>query len=472
MDHEILKQKLGEGLYERYKSYWVVDPIAGRLRYPLNRGDYRYNETWGGLRAFQEHIAEVRRRGVMPGVYIDGILACDTTDVGHTYGPTYGAMNPFWEDPYKCPLNPSGYVAAYASWNMCCDTEWWAEYLSQTVARIFRDTGIDYLRIDEFGHPGYPCYSTKHKHMFAPELGHNGWLQGCAEICKRAHELMDRIRPGLALTTEFYGTDHMAAYLDGAITHEVAYRRPAIRPVPCNLFRFYFPSCKPMDLDYVHVPDGHDLKLWNAMTAFGYRYPDKYLRLLREHTDAFGRGALEPLVPTLRQRVYANRFSAGDKVITAVFNARPYPVDGPLFAAENATGFHYVELLSGEEAKLVRAGNGPQMAVALRIEPMRVAVVARMPRLILTVDQADEGLVVRLEGRNAGWMVVASDLENKVLAAAPAGEQTTRLTSPELSARLRQGPVLVKLVRDGIVADLVRYQSGPLSEAVPESTPK
>ncbi len=454
MDHKLLKEKLGEALYKRYKAYWVVDPIAGRLRYPLNRGDYKYSETWGGLEAFRRHIRRVKRRGIMAGVYIDGILACDTTEVGHKYGPIYGVVNPFWKDYYKCPLSPKGYVAAYASWNMCCDTEWWANYLSHTVARIFRDTGIDYLRIDEFGHAGYPCYSTKHKHMFAPEPGHNGWLQGCAEICRRAHELMDRIRPGLALTTEFPGTDHMAAYLDGAITHEAAYRRPAIRPVPCNLLRFYFPSCKPMDLDYIHVPDSHDIKLWNAMMAFGYRYPDKYLQLLREHTDAFGRGKLEALVPTLRRRVYANRFSSADKVVVALYNARPYPVAGPVFEVREAEGYRFVELLSGRELELVRVAG--RLAVALRIEPHRAVAVARLKRHIASVRAGDEALSVKLDRAMRGCAVRLSDLDNAMLADVPVEGREVVVRSKKWARAKSVRPLLVKLVRDGIVLDMVR----------------
>lgn len=449
MKHDTLRKKLGEAFYKRYRSYWVVDPIAGRLRYPLNRGDYRYNETWGGLEAFRRHIAEVRRRGAMPGVYIDGILACDTTDVGHKWGPQYGAINPFWKDHYKCPLNPpGGYVAAYGSWNMCCDTEWWADYLSRTVARIFRDTGIDYLRIDEFGHRGYPCWSDKHKHMFSPERGHNAWLQGCAEICRRAHALMDKIRPNLALTTEFPGNDHMAAYLDGSIVYEVGHHVWPIRPVVCNLFRFYFPECKPMDLDRRTGGQGLKMKLWNGMMAFAPRYPLRYLRLLRMHSDAFGRGQATPLVHTLQARVYANRYVARGKTIIVLLNARPYPVDGPLLAVQPRKDRHFVELLRGLELRPAETARG--LALALRLEPEDIAVIADLPRLLAARREADR-VQVTVRRPQPGDVLALLGPDNEIIARRPAQPSTTLdvprdITSAGLMAALLRGRYIVDVV--------------------------
>lgn len=448
MNLETLPKTLGEALFARYKPYWVMDPVAKRLRYPLNRGDYAYNETWGGLEAFRKHVEVCKDRGTLPGVYIDGMLACDTTDVGHNFGPIYGAVNPYWEDSLKCPLNPKGYVAAYASWNMCCDTEWWADYLSRCVARIFRDTGIRYLRIDEFGHAGYPCFSDKHKHLFSPEPGLNAWLQGCAEICKRAHALMDRIRPDLALTTEFPGNDHLAANLDGSIVYEVGYHALPVRPVVCNLLRFYFPECKPFDLDYKNTPHGQEVKLWNGMGAFGSRYSLRYQRLLRENADAFGYGRVEALVPTLQGRVYLNRFSAADKQITVVLNARPYPVGGPLVELALRKGRHCVDLLRGVELKPERQGQ--RWVVGERLESSDIAVLADLP-LLAQARVEGTRIHVTLPCLMPNLQVVLSDLDNQCLDEAP-GAATVTLTAPEEAAK---GPLVVKLFRGKYLADLI-----------------
>src|SRR5690606_8306669 len=163
----------------RYKSYWVINPATGDLEYPLNRGDYQYNTDWGGLPALKNILQEIRDGGQMPMFYTDPILADDNTELGNKYGPKYGVMNPTWKDGYNVPLNPPGYVASYGGWCMDLDTQWYQDFLVQQTTRIVRDTGVDGIRFDEFGHRGYTCSNPQHEHLFA-EPGHNAWLQAVA----------------------------------------------------------------------------------------------------------------------------------------------------------------------------------------------------------------------------------------------------------------------------------------------------
>ena len=216
-----LKEELGEALYNRYKAYWVKEPVSGKLMYPLNRGDYDgYMPQWGGLPALREHIERVRQAGLLPMFYTDPILACANTKLGSQYGPTYGIINPLWTDTYNTGKTPPGYVGSYGGYNMCLDTEWYSAWLANEIARVCRETGIDGLRLDEFGHRGYVCHSDKHEHVFA-EPGHNAWLQALSKTVRQVHAAMDEVRPGLVLTTEFPGHDQMAAALEGAIVYDV-----------------------------------------------------------------------------------------------------------------------------------------------------------------------------------------------------------------------------------------------------------
>jgi hypothetical protein len=112
-----LQQTLGDALYERYKSYWVINPATGKLEYPLNRGDYACNEDWGGLPALRSYIQQHRDAGHMPMFYMEGILCCDTTETGRQFGEQYGVMNDLWTDAYRTGQTPEGYVGSYASWN-------------------------------------------------------------------------------------------------------------------------------------------------------------------------------------------------------------------------------------------------------------------------------------------------------------------------------------------------------------------
>jgi len=301
---------------------------------------------WGGLPTLGAHIEDCRQSGNLPMFYTDPILACANTKLGSQYGPKYGIRNTLWKDGYNTGKTPEGYVGSYGGYCMCLDTEWYSGWVAETLARVCRETRIDGIRVDEYGHRGYVCTSDKHEHLFA-EPGHNAWLQAIARNCRQIHEAMDEVRPGLLLTAEFPGHDHMAAALEGAIVYDVRRNKP-IRPAPINLFRFYFPECKSFEIDRPHRRNAHAMMLWNAVGAFSVLYPDEVHALLKEHTDVFERTDNEPLVPTLVPRVYANRFDSGEEAIYTVYNATGHTVDAPVLpVAEGATP-RYTNLLTKE----------------------------------------------------------------------------------------------------------------------------
>ncbi len=401
-----IRETFGDAFYERYKSYWVVNPATGKLEYPLNRGDYDYNEDWGGLPALRDYVQQHYDAGHFPMFYMEGILCCDTTQTGQQYGEQYGVMNDLWSDTYRTGQTPEGYVGSYASWNMCSDTEWWPEYLAETVARVCRDTGVGGVRLDEYGHRGYVCNSDRHEHIFA-EPGHNAWLQAVARACKLVHAKMDEVDPRLVLTTEFPGYDYMAQYLDGCIVYEsMSHVRP-IRPVPVNLFRFYFPECKVFDLDR-NEGDSLDWQLFNAMARFGGSQPAAYYRLLHELGNVFESGRREPLVPTLHERVYANRFSSDVRELTMLYNARGFTVEGPLLRVEPEEGYHYIELLRAEELD----PRGSELA--LKLGDGDVACVARFPER-LSVRRSGRLLEVRVSGDHTGLSVALCDSDGEAI---------------------------------------------------------
>lgn len=373
-----LKQELGPALYERYKGYWVREPVTGKLMYPLNRGDYDsgYMPQWGGLPALRKHIQHVRRAGLVPMFYTDPILADANTRLAQKYGLKYGIVNPLWKDPYHTGKTPPGYVGSYASFNMCLDTEWYSNWVAQTLARVCRETGIDGVRVDEYGHRGYVCLSTKHRHLFA-EPGHNAWLQALARNCRQIHAALDRVRPGLLLTAEFPGHDCMAAALEGAIVYDLRRHNP-VRPTPLNLFRFYFPQCKVFEIDRPHRRHAQHLMLWNGEGAFNAFYSEAVHVLLKQNTDVFERLGNEPLVPTLMPRVYANRFGGGEKVIHTLFNATGHTIAGPVLPVKPDSHRHFIDLLTGRELTPVKTKSG--YALQLKLKREETAVVAQLPR--------------------------------------------------------------------------------------------
>jgi hypothetical protein len=368
-----LQEELGEAFYSRYKAYWVKEPASGKLMYPLNRGDYDgYMPQWGGLPALREHIERVRRAGILPMFYTDPILACANTKLGSQSGPTYGIMNPLWTDAYNTGKTPPGYVGSYGGYNMCLDTEWYPAWLAEQIARVCRETGIDGLRLDEYGHRGYVCRSDKHEHVFA-EPGHNAWLQALSKNVRQIHAAMDQVRPGLVLTTDFPGHDQMAAALEGAIVYDVRRVGP-VRPTPVNLFRFYFPHCKVFEIDRPSRPEGRAWMLFSAVGAFSAFYSDAQHAMLKENTDAFERLDNEPLVPTLVRRVYANRFGSENNRIFTIHNATGRTVDEPILAVDADPNVHFVNLLSGQKLTPVDTAGGK--AIRLKMKRDETLVIA------------------------------------------------------------------------------------------------
>ncbi|MFP4249187.1 MAG: DUF6259 domain-containing protein [Armatimonadota bacterium] len=441
-----IREELGDAFYERYKSYWVTNPATGKLEYPLNRGDYAYNEDWGGLPALRDYVQQHRDAGHLPMFYMEGILCCDTTRTGQQFGEQYGVMNDLWTDAYKTGKTPEGYVGSYASWNMCSDTHWWPDYLAETVARVCRDTGVAGVRLDEYGHRGFVCTSDKHEHVYA-EPGHNAWLQAVSNACDLVHQAMDEVDPKLVLTTEFPGYDHLARFIDGAIVYEsMSHVRP-IRPVPVNLFRFYFPRCKVYDLDR-NTGDSLDWQLFNGMGRFGGEQPAAYYRVLNESTGVFDGRDITPLVPTVREHVYANRFDGRDKRITTLYNDADFTVDGPLLPIEREDGWHWFDLLNCRELEPQRADDGP--AVGLKLGPGDVAAIARLPER-LRVERAPGGYRVEVSGDLGGMEVQVCDADGAALTEQDA-ERSADLVIPGFADA---NPACVKLMRYGRLIDVV-----------------
>ncbi len=411
-----LAEELGDGMFKAYKNYWVINAATGQLEYPLNRGDYEYNTDWGGLPALRTYLDTIRAAGKQPWFYTDPLLADDNTKLGHQYGPQYGVMNKTYKpgDFYdSSKKTPPGYVGAYGGYVMCLDTQWYQNFVVDLTKRLVRDTGVDGIRFDEYGHRGYTCDNPKHQHIFA-EPGHNAWLQAVALNCRRTQEEVKKIKPDFVLTGEFPGNDQVAATLEGAVNYESAQHVfRGFRPIPLNVMRFYFPEHKHFDLDTSGNASGPEWRFWNATgTSFGTMHPPKYHRILEENSDVFDTRDATPLAPGLAQGVYANRFAGGGKTITLLFNARGFTVDEPLLAAPTKAGFHYFDLLNGKEIA------PPDGKIQMKLRANAVAAVALLPR-VLQMQKANGGWKVELSRKVQSATVALCTAEGEIISRAP-----------------------------------------------------
>ena len=83
-----------------------------------------------------------------------------------------------------------------------------------------------------------------------------------------------------------------------------------------------------------------------------FAYLGRTTKILRENSSAFLSNSWIPLIPTLTDSIWVNRWPSDSKTLFTIYNLRPEGFNGPLFEAPTAADFHYVSLWNHEELKL------------------------------------------------------------------------------------------------------------------------
>jgi len=340
-----------------------------------NRGDYGrsgYNPQWGGLPALKTQIDKLRNVGMVSLFYTDPIIVDPNTMTGKEHGAQWGIINPAWSDPYRCPKNPpepKGLVYHYYSYCMCLNDKDYNDFVADDMAKLIRDTGVDGIRLDEYGHPGYICLSQNHNHIFQEEG--NVWMRALRRNLQAIRQRTDEFNPEALLMSEFPGVDYLAAELDGALSYDIARKTSKLRPCQINLFRFFFPECKIFELNEGGIRSvASHLWLFNAVGVYNSSlYPEEMFAILRTWKHVFS-GPAEPLVPTQFKGVYANRFQAedGSAVAWTLYNSNKNATDGTLLKIDIPDGWKAKELVSNTD--IPADGN-----VTISLAPSKTAVV-------------------------------------------------------------------------------------------------
>lgn len=428
-----LQEKLGEATYKRWTSYFVKDPTTGQMMFNNNPGDYDgYNQRWGGLPALREAIQTYQKMGVLTTLYTDPLRADYNTKWGRQWGQRFNVL--------KADGKPQ---TNYEAWNPCLDVAEYRQWVAEAMARVMRETGADGIRLDEYGHRGSACFSKLHEHTFA-DWGTTEWQRCIAESTRLVRQAMDGVKPDSVLTTEHPGYDYLMPFMEGCITYDLTVQATPLRPLECNLQRFYFPECKCYELDHRRADPKHRKRFWNAVSSFGAYYPANFYAILRENDDAFSNRDCEPLVPTLAQGVYANRFGSGEKTIYTLYNATGHTFYGPVLRLDVKPGEHVVELISG------RAVEGSD--VGLYLERDHVACLIKLP-VRMKVKRTESTVEVTVREPNPAWQVALCDADGQSLLSRPAGSGLVQLNLAELPKGAK--PVAcVKLLDDKRLVDV------------------
>jgi hypothetical protein len=435
---ERVRDVLDAATYERWKSYFVTDPVTGRTMWNNQPGDYDgYNQRFGGLKTFRAAVENYKNSGALITLYTDPIRCDDASKIGQAHGRDWGVVQP-----------DGKHVKAYEVWNMCHDVAEYRQWVAENMKRVMRETGVDGIRLDEYGHRGWACFNKQHRHTFA-EWGNTEWMRAIAETSKLVRQAMDEVAPGSVLTTEHPGYDYLMQYLEGCITYDLTVMASPLRPLECNLQRFLFPECKPYELDHRGADRKFRKRFWNGVAAFGTKFPEPMYAALHENQDAWGSRQCEPFVPTLIQYVYANRFGGGEKTLYTLYNTTGHTVSGPMLWLDLPAGWHVVELLSGTETPCEAIGKARAAKVTLARDD--VACLAVLPQR-LSLTRTGTLLEVKLREPRPGLMLRVCDATGKTLAErAPAASGPTALNLKEIQGGK---PVCVKLFEGARMVDL------------------
>ena len=102
----------------------------------------------------------------------------------------------------------------------------------------------------------------------------------------------------------------------------------------------------------------------------------KSLAIQARYADCFATTDPVPLVPTLRQGIYANKFPAQDKTLWTVYNANYRTVRGPVLRVPHKTAASYLDAWNQEE--LTPAIDEQTAAIALTLHPQSLGCVVQV----------------------------------------------------------------------------------------------
>jgi len=433
-----LSEVLTEAQIKMWQPYFVKDPVTGQTMWNDQPGDYAgYNERFGGLPAFRQAIQTYQDLGALVTLYTDPFRLDDACPTGQKYGKLWGVVGP-----------DGKHTRSYDVWNPCHDNPDVRQWVADTMKRVMRETGADGIRLDEYGHVGWACFSDLHPHTYA-ERGVTQWNKAVAEATRMVHAAMDEVRPDLVLTTEHPGYDYLMQFLEGCITYDLTVQACSLRPLECNLQRFYFPECKAYELDHRGADPQDKKKFWNAVESFGRYYPTSIYTILKENEDVYQSRDGEPLIPTLARYVYAHRFSGGGKTIYHLYNATGHTFDGEALAVTLKPGEHLFDLLNGQECEVVKQGREP--AVRLYLPRDEVACIAKLTKR-LAVTRKGRALQVEAKSLPGPCRLVISDRRGRELLSQEAKAGRNGLDLAPLPAEAQ--PAGVKLLGDGLLLDV------------------
>ncbi|GEM_PF-5602730 len=376
--------------------------------FPDTFGNYDYEEDWGGLAGIRDEVKRIKEKGARVIFENSSRIIWKLSEVAKEH--------PEWREigPDGNPVDEWSVPGRRSLWNFCPQAEGWQDFLAEVSGRVVRDTGVDGVYVDSMNDAKF-CYSTSHQHEESP-------ARGAEKLMKKVSSAVKGANPEAVVRVEDVCSDYLMQYIDetwiktfeGGDTFGRQFDLYSV-----HFLRFYFPEIKYTEWGST-FEDGASRAFFSGVGYLRGDLPDfenqvAYLaktgQVLRENGDAIASLNPEPLVDTLQERVYANRFPIDSKALYTLYNKNAEVINGEIIAVEHKPGWHYVELLYDEEPAVDTADSNALLSFSIR--PWDVVCVAQFPSLMnvrrkedvleIDIDKKVKTPVIKAYINSDGW---------------------------------------------------------------------
>ena len=316
---------------------------------------------FGGRKVMRDGMDEIKRQGVHSSIYFETYNIHEKLRLGNKN---------FQDVVCRMPNQSPRKFIMQGEWVACPGVEKWRNHLLASIAEVCRDMEPDCLYIDQGGHLGtnLTCYSPNHGHR----------VPGVAsEIEAEFYSQLRRLIPDkTVIITEETPNDVNTQYYDGALTYSVAHNMGSfgggLTGSCIDFVRFWIPGFKQIQLVQYNPYD--DVNGWNMLkypffNAQGYwwnagirdRSPlrsqeaidfmQSVQKVMHTYIDCFSSWQCEPLLPTLRQEIFCNRFDGKGRSAFTFYNCAPVTRRGPTIEIPHKEGTSYIDAFSGVAIK-------------------------------------------------------------------------------------------------------------------------
>lgn len=325
---------------------WSKQPNVGRV------GNYDPGEIMedATLQNFIKEIEKIQNNEINVGLYFEGYLFSKGFDDGSRD----------WAD-WQIIINSDGTPSTRWGeeyYHMCPYVTNWQEYLAYSCKNATSLLNTFGVYLDQLGfawQDDYKCYNSEHGHK-TPSFIPAGEM-----------ELLKKVRNSLptdkVLYTEETPVDVNMQYQDGSFSYTINSQINVFNDSRINLTRFIVPDYKNFHIINVDGPMGTPTDklniiffngegLWisgpiSSYTWFPQETRDlikKNYNILHQYKDAFSSSEPEPLVPTMKSRLYANKFPSENITVWTIFNRSESNFDGEeIISVDHSKGATYYD---------------------------------------------------------------------------------------------------------------------------------